>query len=214
MTKLDIISDPICPWCYIGKANLERAMEAAPHHSFEINWLPFQLNPEMPAAGMDRHAYLENKFGKTDAVSFYARIEEAAGEAGLDVDFSLIEKTPNTIDAHRLIKWARNEGRQTLVVNQLFHRYFSKGQDISDHEVLLDVTVSVGMDVDLVKRLLGGDADIQDIRDQDKRAREMGITGVPTFLVDGRYAVVGAQPSSLWAEVIEELTESAKEAKA
>ena len=211
MTTLNIISDPICPWCYIGKANLERALEAAPEHNIEISWQPFQLNPDMPAEGMDRREYLERKFGKENATSFYARIEEAAGKAGLDVDFSLIKRAPNTIDPHRLIRWSRQEGRQTLVVNQLFHRYFRKGQDISDHGVLLDVARTAGMDEELVARLLASDADVQEVRDQDAQARKMGVTGVPTFIVDGRYAVVGAQPPSLWADVIEELAQSARE---
>ena len=117
MVKLDILSDPICPWCYIGKANLDRALSQRPDHELAIEWHPFQLNPDMPDEGMDRRTYLETKFGgKERAVTVYAQIEQAAKDAGLDVDFGAIKRTPNTINAHRLIHWAGVEGRQTAVV--------------------------------------------------------------------------------------------------
>ena len=113
MVKLDILSDPICPWCYIGKANLDRALSQRPDHELAIEWHPFQLNPDMPDEGMDRRTYLETKFGgKERAVTVYAQIEQAAKVAGLDVDFGAIKRTPNTINAHRLIHWAGVEGRQ------------------------------------------------------------------------------------------------------
>ncbi len=207
-TRLDIISDPICPWCYIGKVNLDRALEAHANHPFEISWKPFQLNPDMPAEGMDRREYLEGKFGGPEgAQSVYGRIETTAKEAGLKVDFAAIQRTPNTIDAHRLIHWAGIEQRQSLVVNQLFHRYFTKGQDISDHKVLIDVADTVGMDKDVVERLLKGDSDRGDIRAADQKAREMGVTGVPTFIIGNRYAVSGAQPVETWKNIIAELIE-------
>ena len=137
MVKLDILSDPICPWCYIGKANLDRALEAHPDHPFVIEWHPFQLNPDMPPEGMDRRAYLEAKFGGREAaVQVYARIAEAAKAAGLSIAFDKIERTPNTLDAHRLIHWAGVEGRQTAVVTRLFKAYFEAGQDIGDRDVL------------------------------------------------------------------------------
>ena len=117
MVKLDILSDPICPWCLIGKTQLDRALEAAPDHPFEIEWHPFQLNPDMPAGGMDRREYLETKFGGRDqAVAVYARIAEAAEAAGIEIDFARISRTPNTLDAHRMIHWAGLEGRQTAPV--------------------------------------------------------------------------------------------------
>ncbi|MFQ5622894.1 MAG: DsbA family protein [Paracoccaceae bacterium] len=208
MISLDIISDPICPWCYIGKANLDRALEGNPDHPFLITWHPFQLNPDMPAGGVDRRAYLEAKFGKDQAGHFYARIEEAARSAGLDVDFSKISRTPNTVDPHRLIHWGRLEGRQTLVVSQLFHRYFRNGDDISDHAVLLEVARTVGMDTELVRRLLASDADVAEVREEDSRARRMGVNGVPVFVIGGRQAVTGAQPAEFWSRVISELTDA------
>lgn len=128
MTKLDIISDPICPWCYIGKAHLDRALEAAPEHNFDIEWHPFQLNPDMPAGGMDRRLYLETKFGgKEQAVRAYAPVVEHAQSAGLEIAFDKIKTTPNTFNAHRLIYWAGIEGCQTPVVAGLFRAYFKLG---------------------------------------------------------------------------------------
>ena len=210
-TQLDIISDPICPWCYIGKARLDRALEQRPEHTFDIHWRPFQLNPDMPAEGMDRKTYLEWKFGGPDgAARVYGQIEAVGREAGLDIDFAAIDRTPNTIDAHRLIRWARVEGRQSLVVNQLFHRYFRKGQDISDHAILIDVARTVGMDADLVERLLQGEADLSETRAEDLKAREMGVTGVPTFVIGNAYVVQGAQDSELWLKVIDEIVEKTR----
>ena len=210
-TRLDIISDPICPWCYIGKARLDRALEQRPDHTFDIHWRPFQLNPEMPAEGMDRQAYLEWKFGGPEgAARVYGQIEQTARDTGLDIDFAAIKRTPNTIDAHRLIRWARVDGRQTLVVNQLFHRYFRQGQDISDHAVLIDVAKTVGMDEALVTRLLSGDADLAETRVEDAKAREMGVTGVPTFIIGNAYVVQGAQDTDMWLKVIDEIVEKTK----
>lgn len=209
MIKLDILSDPICPWCYIGKANLDRALAKHPDHAFEIEWHPFQLNPDMPEGGMDRRAYLEAKFGgKQGAVSVYSRIAEAAEAAGLTVDFGKIEKTPNTIDAHRLIHWAGLEGRQTAVVSRLFKAYFEDGLDIGDREVLLDIAEGVGLDREMIARLMESDADADDIRARDAHARDRGVTGVPTFVVGNRHVVPGAQPPELWSQVIEELRAS------
>lgn len=206
MVKLDILSDPICPWCYIGKANLDRALEAHPDHPFRIEWHPFQLNPEMPADGMDRGEYLEHKFGGRDgAVSAYAPVVEAAEKAGLDLDFAAIKRTPNTLDAHRLIHWAGIEGRQTPIVSALFRAYFREGRDIGAAEVLCEIAEGAGMDAAMIARLLSGDADRQAIRERDALSRERGVTGVPTFIVGQRHAVPGAQPPELWAQVIADL---------
>lgn len=210
MVKLDILSDPICPWCYIGKANLDRALEAHPNHPFEIEWHPFQLNPEMPATGMDRRDYLETKFGgKEQAVSVYARIADAAEKAGLSIDFGAITRTPNTTDAHRLIHWAGIEGRQTAIVSALFRAYFREGRDIGNAEVLADLADGAGMDAAVVAKLLKSDADLADIARRDAWAREKGVTGVPTFVVGQRHAVPGAQPPELWAQVIAEILQDA-----
>ena len=208
MIKLDILSDPICPWCYIGKAHLDRALEARPDHQFEIEWHPFQLNPDMPEAGMDRREYLETKFGgRAQAVSVYAKIEEAAIAAGLKIDFAAINRTPNTIDAHRLIHWAGLEGRQTAAVTRLFKAYFEEGQDIGDRDVLLQIAEAIEMDRAMAERLFSSAADLDEMRARDAHARERGVTGVPTFLIANQHVVPGAQQPELWMQVIDELSE-------
>ncbi|UWR24021.1 DsbA family protein [Sulfitobacter sp. S190] len=204
--KLDIMSDPICPWCYIGKAHLDRALAQHPDHPFQIEWHPFQLNPDMPSGGMDRRAYLEGKFGgKEGAVRAYAPVVENAQKAGLKINFEGMKRTPNTLDAHRLIHWAGIEGRQTAAVSALFKAYFVDTRDIGDAEVLADIADGIEMDASVVTRLLHSDADVQAIRDRDAHSREMGISSVPTFIVGGRHAVPGAQPPELWGQVITEL---------
>jgi predicted DsbA family dithiol-disulfide isomerase len=210
VAKLDIFSDPICPWCYIGKAYLDRALEAHPDHPFEIAWHPFQLNPDMPADGMDRRAYLEGKFGGKDgAVQAYMPVLQQAKDAGLEIDFEGIERTPNTLDAHRLIHWAGIEGRQTAAVSALFRAYFKEGRDIGDHDVLADIADQIELDASVIHRLLASEADREEIANRDAAAREMGLTSVPTFIVAGRHAVPGAQPPDLWKKVIEEIKSGA-----
>lgn len=136
--KLDIMSDPICPWCFIGKAHLDKALSAHPNHPFSIEWHPFQLNPDMPANGMGRREYLEGKFGgKEAAVRAYAPVVESAKTAGIAIDFEGMKRTPNTINAHRLIHWAGIEGRQTAAVSALFKAYFTDARDIGDADVLI-----------------------------------------------------------------------------
>ena len=213
MIKLDILSDPICPWCYIGKARLERAMEAEPDHPFAIEWHPFQLNPDMPEEGMDRREYLETKFGgKENAIRVYGEIAKHAEEEGLEIDFAAIKRTPNTVDAHRLIHWAGIEGKQNAIVNALFKAYFKEGRDIGDHEVLCDVADSAGLDAALVGKLLKSDSDADSIRERDGHSRQMGVNSVPTFIVDNQHAVPGAQASDLWIKVIREMKEGQDDA--
>lgn len=211
MIKLDIMSDPICPWCFIGKAHLDKALQAHPDHPFEIEWHPFQLNPDMPMDGMDRRAYLEGKFGGKDgAVRAYAPVVENAEKAGVAIDFEGMKRTPNTINAHRLIHWAGIEGRQTAAVSALFKAYFTDTRDIGDLEVLADIADSIEMDASVVTRLLNTDEDMQSIRDRDAHSRKMGVNSVPTFIVGGRHAVPGAQPPELWAQVIADFAEQAE----
>ncbi|MCF2904006.1 DsbA family oxidoreductase [Octadecabacter sp. CECT 8868] len=214
MVKLDIISDPICPWCYIGKTNLDRALEQIPDHPFQIEWHPFQLNPDMPAEGMDRREYLERKFGgKEGAVRAYAPIVEMAEKVGLKIDFEGMKRTPNTINAHRLIHWAGIEGRQTFIVHRLFEAYFRDARDIGDVEVLADIADSCEMDAGVVTKLLSSDADIEGIRNRDAHSREMGVNSVPTFIIDNKHAVPGAQPAELWTKVIGEIMEQIEAAE-
>jgi predicted DsbA family dithiol-disulfide isomerase len=206
--KLDIMSDPICPWCYIGKAHLDRALAAHPDHPFVVEWHPFQLNPDMPAHGMDRRAYLEGKFGgKEAAVRAYAPVLEHAEKAGLKIDFEAMKRTPNTLDAHRLIHWAGIEGKQTAAVSALFKSYFVEARDIGNPEVLADIADGIEMDASIVARLLESSADRDDISARDSHSRKMGVASVPTFIVAGQHAVPGAQPPEMWARVISELSE-------
>lgn len=208
--KLDIMSDPICPWCYIGKAHLDRALADHPDHPFVIEWHPFQLNPDMPREGMDRRAYLEGKFGgKEGAVRAYAPVVEHAKNAGLTINFEAMQRTPNTLDAHRLIHWAGIEGRQTAAVSALFKAYFVDARDIGDAEVLADIADNIEMDAAVVTRLLKSDVDTADIRARDDHSRKMGISSVPTFIVANSHAVPGAQPPELWAKVIADLRSQA-----
>ncbi|MDO8882154.1 MAG: DsbA family oxidoreductase [Pseudotabrizicola sp.] len=206
MIKLDIFSDPVCPWCYIGKANLDRALESAPDHPFEIEWHPFQLNPGMPPEGVDRAAYLEAKFGgKAKAVEIYARVEQAARDAGLAIDFSTISKMPNSLNAHRLIHWAGLEGRQTAIVSALFRAYWREGRDINDASTLADIAEAAGMDRALTTRLLATDEDSEALKARDIHARQKGVAGVPCFIIGNQYVISGAQAPQVWAEVIAEL---------
>lgn len=206
MIKLDILSDPICPWCYIGKARLEKALEAEPDHPFAIEWHPFQLNPDMPAQGMDRREYLETKFGgRENALRVYGEIDKHAREEGLDIDFAAIQRTPNTINAHRLIHWAGIEGKQNAIVDALFKAYFREGRDIGNTEVLCDLADSAGLDAAVIGKLLASDADIDNIRQRDTHSREMGVNSVPTFIIANQHAVPGAQTTDLWRKVIGEL---------
>ena len=215
MVKLDIISDPICPWCYIGKTNLDRALEQIPDHPFTIEWHPFQLNPTMPPEGMGRRDYLEGKFGGKDgAVRAYAPVVEMAEKVGLSIDFEGMQRTPNTINAHRLIHWAGIEGRQTFVVHRLFEAYFRDARDIGDIAVLADIADSCEMDASVVTKLLNSDADIEDIQKRDAHSREMGVNSVPTFIIAGQHAVPGAQPADMWVKVIGEIMDQIKASEA
>ncbi|WP_171176395.1 DsbA family oxidoreductase [Ruegeria sp. HKCCD8929] len=204
--KLDILSDPICPWCYIGKTHLDKALAAVPNHPFVIEWHPFQLNPDMAAEGMDRREYLERKFGGKDgAVKAYAPVVEHAENAGLSIDFEGMKRTPNTLDAHRLIHWAGIESKQDEAVDALFQAYFVEARDIGDHEVLADIADGIGMDAAVVLKLLKSDADREDIRNRDAHSRQMGVNSVPTYIVANQHAVPGAQPPELWQKVIGEI---------
>lgn len=206
MTRLDILSDPICPWCYIAKHQLDTALREAGGKPFAITWHPFQLNPDMPPEGMDRRAYLEAKFGGQEGtLKVYGEIARHAEAVGVEIDFAAMRRTPNTLDAHRLIHWAGIEHDQNAVVDALFAAYFRQGRDIGDPEVLVEIAEEAGMDGEMVRRLQASDADRDAIRARDSEARDMGVSAVPTFIVANQHVVPGAQPPELWARVIGEL---------
>lgn len=206
MLKLDVISDPICPWCYIGKTHLDRAMAMRPDHGFVIEWHPFQLNPTMPPEGMDRRAYLEGKFGDPEgAARAYAPVVSTAQKAGLTINFDAIQTTPNTIDAHRLIHWGGAAGCQTAIVDHLFDAYFVKGQNIGDHSVLADIAKACGLDRLEVASRLDSDHDLAATRARDSQIRKMGVSSVPTFVVLNQHVVSGAQPPETWVSIIDQI---------
>lgn len=206
MIALDIYSDPICPWCYIGKAKLDAALESRPDHPFAISWHPYMLNPDMPAGGMDRREYLQAKFGPPQqVVQAYLPVQQAAEGAGLAMDLSRITRTPSTLDAHRLIHWAGLEGRQAAMVSALFRAYFNEGRDIGDRATLSDLAQGAGLDRTMIDTLLAGDNDIADIRARDAAIREQGLRGVPGFVLDGQYVITGAQEPDFWLRVLDDL---------
>ena len=206
--RLEIWADPVCPWCLIGKAWLDRALEEAADHPFAVEWHPFQINPDMPPGGLDHRTYLEAKFGSPmKAVEALQPAVEAAGAAGVALDLAAIERMPDTTDAHRLIHWAGLEGRQTPVMAALMRAHFREGRDIGDPDTLLDIAAKAGLDRDLIARLLASDADVAAIRARVTEARERGIKAAPTFIVAGTYVLPGAQPVELWREVLSELAE-------
>ncbi|MDA0355214.1 MAG: DsbA family oxidoreductase [Proteobacteria bacterium] len=207
MIRLDVFSDPICPWCYIGKTLLDRALEKHPSHPFVIEYHPFQLNPAMPKDGAERSAYLTAKFGgQTQFFETYGRIAQSAKEAGIDINFDIMTRVPNTLDAHRMIHWAGLEGKQAAMVAAQFRAYFREGRDLGDVQILADLAAQVGMDRAVAERLLTTDSDLDDLASRDKDAREKGVSAVPTYLIDKQYVLSGAQQPDLWAQVISEIT--------
>ncbi len=209
MIPLDILSDPICPWCHIGMARLDAAVAEAGADPFRRRWRMFRLNPDMPPEGMDRRAYLEAKFGGPEgAAEVYGRIAETAADARLEVEFDRIARTPNTLDAHRLLLWAEAEDAQDAVARALFDAYFARGLDISEHPVLLDIAERAGLDRGVVARLLEGRSDIGALEAEEAEARQMGVSGVPCFVINGRYVLQGAQETETWVRVIRELEAS------
>ena len=206
MIRLDIFSDPVCPWCIVGKAHLDAALATHPGHPFTIQWHPFQLNPDMPPEGRDKRAHLSAKFGSVAKIeALQDHLRSVARQAGLDLNPDIPQRTPNTLNAHRLIHWAGIEGVQNAVVSALFDAYWALGHDIGDMGVLADIAAQCGMDRAATLRLLQSDADRDDILARDMDARRKGVNSVPTFLIAQTYVVSGAQPPEVWADVIAEL---------
>lgn len=206
MTTLDIFSDPVCPWCLIGRAHLAAALAARPGHGLSIAWHPFQLDPDIPPAGVERQPHMEAKFGGAAAVArANAQVEQAAAAAGAEVNIAAISRRPNTFDAHRLIHWAGLEGVQDAVMGALMHAYWAEGRDIGDREVLADIAAEAGMERAVVARLLASEADAAEVAAREAYARARGLRAVPTFVIANAHAVEGAQPAEFWLRVIDEL---------
>lgn len=204
MIHIDIVSDTVCPWCFIGKRRLERALRARPDVEFQLGWRPFQLNPEIPRSGVSRAQYLNTKFGgNSRAQRIYENIAASGLEEGLAFNFKAIRHQPNTVDSHRLVRWAASTGKQDAVVEALFLAYFMDGRDVGDHDVLVDIAARAGMDGDTVRDLFTRDADRDLVLAEEGVARRMGIAGVPCFIIDRKYAVSGAQDPSVLTNVID-----------
>ncbi len=200
---IDVVSDVMCPWCYIGKRRLEAAAAARPDIALDVHWRPFQLDATIPENGMDRRLYLERKFGGPEVVERVYVPVRAAGEAeSIPFAFDRIRRSPNTFNAHRLIRWAADAGLQEEMVERLFQLYFLEGGDLTDLTVLAEAATEAGMEQALVERLLAGDADKAEVAAEIEAYQRMGVTGVPTFIIAGRYAVVGAQRAEVLSDAI------------
>ncbi|MEL6504621.1 MAG: DsbA family oxidoreductase [Pseudomonadota bacterium] len=209
--QIDVVSDVMCPWCFIGKRRLERALEQLKDVEVAIKWRPYQLDATLPPEGKDRRDYLETKFGGPErAKEIYGRIEQAGRDEGLDFKFEAIAVSPNTLDAHRVIRWALNEGSkaQGALVEILFRKFFMEGENIGRHDVLTAAADEAGMDGSIVSALLATDQDKEAVTQEIGIAQQMGVSGVPCFIIDQKYAVMGAQePENIAGAVREALAQ-------
>ena len=209
---IDVISDTICPWCYIGKRRLEVALAQRPEIDFEVVWRPFQLNPDMPSGGMERGTYINAKFGDKDrAKEVYQQIADVGLQEGLEFNIGKQIRLPNTVDSHRLNHWALKAGAQDQVIEGLFEKYFISGEDVSDPEVLVGIATAAGMDADIVRDLLSSEADRDLILREEATSRRMGISGVPCFVIDKKHALVGAQDPDVLLSAIDQAVLAEKE---
>ena len=209
---IDIVSDAVCPWCYVGKRRLEAALATRPDLTVDIAWHAFQLNPDMPDGGMDRESYLASKFGSAArAASIYDDIEQAGADEGISFAFDSIQRTPNTINAHRLILLAGKHDVQDAVVERLFQRYFLEGGDIGDIEQLVAIAAEAGIDEAVAKDYLNSDEGVEEVTNEDRQMRHIGVTGVPCFIIDKRYAVSGAQAPEVFQRIFDTVIAEAAE---
>jgi predicted DsbA family dithiol-disulfide isomerase len=200
---LDVVSDVVCPWCYIGKRRVERAVAALSTTEVEVRWRPFQLDPSIPKGGIARSEYLTRKFDSAERIRDIQGPVIAAGALeGINFRFDLIRLSPNTLDAHRLLRWSHAEGLQGNVAERLFQLYFLEGADVGDQNVLVSAARHCGMKAEIVRELLASDAERDRVEMEIAQATHMGVTGVPTFIIGGRYAVVGAQDARYIAGAI------------
>ncbi len=202
--QIDIVSDTICPWCYVGKRRLERALKERPELDVTIEWHAFQLNPEMPIEGVDRETYMMRKFGSEQRVTeIFDSIAAAGRQEGIPFAFDRIARTPNTVNSHRLIRWAEPAGCQDAVVELLFRRYFEQGKDIGAIDVLVQIAVEAGLEGADAERFLSGTDGAEDVRAENMAAHRLGISGVPCFIFEKKYAVSGAQEPEVFFQVFD-----------
>ncbi|CCV13673.1 DsbA family protein [Mesorhizobium sp. STM 4661] len=205
---VDVVSDVVCPWCFIGQKRLDRAVTNASDVEVHISWRPFQLDPTIPPEGKDRREYMMAKFGSEQRIrDIHARIEPLGESEGISFAFDAIKVAPNTLDAHRLIRWAGAAGEavQNRLVRRLFQLNFEEGANLGDHTVLIEAAREAGMDASVVETLLPTDADVEAVRTEITTASRMGITGVPCFLLEGKYAVMGAQDADTLTDAIRQV---------
>ena len=216
--RIDIVSDVVCPWCYLGKARLDLAIaEVQDEVGVEVHWRPFQLNPDNPPEGVDHKAALAAKLGGQDKVdAAHGMLTGLGKEVGIDFDFDAVTIGPNTMDAHRLLLWAHAEDRemQNRMVLGFFKAYFEEGRNLADSAVLLDVAEAAGMDRVVAERLLASEADRDTIRAEIQSAQQMGVSGVPFFIFDQQYAVSGAQTPDVLAGALRDIARMTREARA
>jgi predicted DsbA family dithiol-disulfide isomerase len=205
---VDVVSDVVCPWCYIGKHRLEGAIARTPDIAVDVDWRPYFLNPWIPREGIDRKTYLETKFGSVQRYDVIAeRVAAAAAAEGLVYAPNKISRQPNTLDCHRLILWSRTVNDPARVKQRLMELYFAEGADLSDPEVLIRAARDCGMDGDLVRRLLAGNDDVERIEGEANAAKQAGIDGVPCFVFGSAFVVSGAQSPEYLAQAIERTAE-------
>ena len=195
MITIDIVSDVVCPWCYVGKKHIDAALALRPDLKVELRYRPFQLDPTIPAGGLDRTDYMVKKFGSLERIhDAHKRLEDMGSTDGIHFAFEKIKLAVNTLDAHRLIRWAYAVGTQAAVKEQLMSLYFEHGVNISDRAVLLDVAAENGLERDVIARALEDGTDSAEVQAEIRQAQELGINGVPFFILDGKYGLSGAQP--------------------
>lgn len=203
--RIDVFSDTVCPWCWIGKRRLEKTLAARPDLDAQVIWHAFQLNPDMPDEGMDRGEYLATKFGGEErARAIYDHIRDEGLRESLPFDFAAIPRTPNTLESHRLVRWAASQPPgQEPMVEALFQAYFAAGEDIGDRRTLAALAVAAGFDAAAVDTFLASDAERDTVATEDHQARQAGISGVPCFIVDGKVAVPGAVAPDQFLQILD-----------
>lgn len=210
--RIDVVSDVVCPWCFIGKRRLEKALALASDVPVEVHYRPYYLNEWIPAAGMSREEYLTTKFGSPEKYKGIAsRVQAAAAAEGLVYAVEKMSRQPNTRDAHRLIRWAEGIGKAPEMKQRLMDLYFTEGADLSNEAVLVQAAADVGLDPEDVRAALDSDKDIAEIEQEVNAAKEAGIQGVPCFILDGKYAISGAQEPEALAQAIQQVSAQAAE---
>lgn len=206
---VDVISDVICPWCYIGKRRLERAIAAFEGHQVQVRWLPFQLNPAMPKEGISRKEYRIRKFGSWErSLELDAKVIAAGETEGIHFAFDRLERTPNTMDAHRLIWLADQHGCQNAVVEALFLAYFSQGRDISDRQTLIDVVAEAGLERQIADAMLNSDEGMEVMKEAEELSRRHQVSGVPFFIINDNITLSGAQQPDVFLDAFRQVTGS------